>query len=106
MQIQLTRTNALNGILFTIACVVWIICAIKPWDYEAWVLEQLASVSALLVLAWCWRRGIQFSTVSKVCITLMFVAHTIGTHYTYSDTPYDAFTSNWLGFSVNELFGW
>ena len=36
----------------------------------------------------------------------MLVAHTIGTHFTYSDTPYDAFTRDWLGFSVNELFGW
>ncbi len=106
MQSQPSNSQTLNIMLFGIGGVVWIICAIKPWDYEAWVLEQFASVSALLVLTWCWRRGIRFSAFSKVCITLMFVSHTIGTHFTYSDTPYDAFTRDWLGFSVNDLFGW
>ncbi len=106
MQAQPDNPRGLNTTLFGIGAAVWIICAIKPWDYEAWMLEQLASVAALLVLAWCWRRGIRFSTGSKICITLMLVAHTIGTHFTYSETPYDAFTREWLGFSVNELFGW
>ena len=106
MQTGNANTPALTIALFVAASVVWLICAYQPWDYEAWVLEQLASVSALLVLAWCWRRHIVFSATSQVCIALMFIAHTIGTHFTYSDTPYDAFSREWLDFSINELFGW
>ena len=97
---------SLNAVLISSCVLVWIICAIRPWDYEAWLLEQFATVSALLVLVWCWRRGIEFSTGARISIALMVIAHTIGTHYTYSLTPYDTFASSWLGFSVNDLFGW
>ena len=37
---------------------------------------------------------------------MLFCAHTAGTHYTYSLTPYDAWLTMLSGVSLDELFGW
>lgn len=37
---------------------------------------------------------------------LLFIVHTIGTHSTYSLTPYDSFLQSLAGFSFNDLCGW
>ena len=92
-------------ILIIIYVVVWVACAINPWDFEAWLLEQFATLCALMVLAWCAWRNITFSTSSKISVAIILIAHTIGTHYTYSDTPYDEFVGL-AGFRLNDLFGW
>ena len=88
-----------------ICVVVWLICAYKPWDFPAWLLEQFATLCALAVLGWCVMRGVRFSITSKISIGVMFIIHTIGTHFTYSVTPYDEFIQAVAGFSLNELLG-
>lgn len=89
------------------ACVfVWLICAVDPWDFEAWLLEQFATVLGIMVLGWCIHHRVRFSTSAKITIALLFVIHTIGTHYTYSETPYDTFIANVTGISINTTFGW
>ncbi len=91
----------------TLLCAfVWIICAIRPLNVEAWILEQLATVTALLTLVWALRGGVVFCRTSQYCIAAMIIFHTIGTHFTYSLTPYDEFARSVFGFSINELFGW
>ncbi len=95
-----------SKLIVGLCSVVWLICAIRPWDFEAWLLEQFATVVALSVLAWCVHRDIVFPTHAKLSMAVLFVAHTIGTHFTYSDTPYDAFFSAVSGVSINDLFGW
>jgi putative membrane protein len=81
-------------------------CAIAPWDFEAWLLEQFATLIGLTVLAWCLHHNIHFPAHGKISIALLFVVHTIGTHFTYSLTPYDSFIYDFSGFSINEAFGW
>jgi len=93
-------------ILVVICAAVWIACAMNPYDLEAWMLEQLALLLALLVLVWCVRRQVRFSTADKVAIATLFIAHSLGTHFTYSLTPYDQFFQDLCGFSLNELGGW
>ena len=106
MNIVRPRVIGLSQVLIVICAVVWLVCAIRPWDVEAWLLEQVATVCALAVLMWCLRAGIRFSTGSQICIAAMIVAHTVGTHFTYSLTPYDEFIKSITSVSVNELFGW
>jgi putative membrane protein len=100
------RPSNITQILIVICVVVWIACAVNPWDFEAWLLEQFATLCALIVLAWCAWRNITFSTSSKISIAIILIAHTIGTHFTYSDTPYDEFLELFAGFSLNDLFAW
>jgi len=95
-----------SKLIVGLCTVVWLICAVRPWDFEAWLLEQFATVVALSVLAWCVHRHISFPAHAKISMAVLFIAHTIGTHFTYSDTPYDAFFSSVTGISINDLFGW
>lgn len=95
-----------SKLIVGICTIIWLICAVSPWDFEAWLLEQVATVVALAVLAWCVHRHIHFPAHAKISMAVLFVAHTIGTHFTYSDTPYDAFISSVTGISINDLFGW
>jgi putative membrane protein len=92
--------------LIAICATVWIACAFSPFDLEAWLLEQVATLCALLVLAWCARRRIDFSLCARIGIAVLFIVHTIGTHYTYSLTPYDSVAQQIMGVSINDLFGW
>jgi len=100
-QVQHT-THAIVG-----TCVfVWLACAVSPWDFDAWLLEQFATMVALAVLAWCVHNHIQFGLSGKISIAVLFIAHTIGTHYTYSETPYEALADTLIDFSINDVFGW
>lgn len=100
------KPSPTTQILIVICVTVWVVCAIDPWDFEAWLLEQFATLCALIVLAWCAWRNIAFSTSSKISVAIVLIAHTTGTHYTYSDTPYDEFLQLVAGFGLNDLFGW
>ena len=95
-----------SKLIVGLCTVVWLVCAISPWDFEAWLLEQFATLVALAVLAWCVHNHVDFSASAKASMAVLFVAHTIGTHFTYSDTPYDPFVQSLTGVSINDLFGW
>lgn len=98
--------NRITRILIAICAVVWLTCAVNPADFEAWLLEQFATLCALFVLVWCMRQRIRFSTSAKISFAALFIAHTIGTHFTYSLTPYNQFAQALTGVSLHDLFGW
>jgi putative membrane protein len=78
--------------------------AIAPADRADWALENALVAVAVPVLVWSWRRF----PLSRLSYTLVFVflcLHTVGAHYTYSEVPYDAWSRQLLGFSLNETFG-
>ncbi len=90
--------------LIAICAGVWVVCAIHPHDKQTWLLEQIATVLAISTLATI--RGVRWSVVSLTGLALLFVVHTIGTHYTYSLTPYDGWLQTITGFTAADLFGW
>lgn len=83
---------------------VWVVCAIHPHDRQTWLLEQIATALAIATLAGI--RGVRWSVTSLGGLALLFVVHTVGTHYTYSLTPYDAWLQAATGLSAADLFGW
>ena len=90
----------------TIICAAtWVITAIQPENFQAWALEQIASILGIGSL-WFISRHAQLSLIALSGLTFLFVAHAIGTHHTYSMTPYDGATEYLFGFSLNETFGW
>ena len=96
-----------HGIAAAILVILaWVWSAIGPLNLEAWILEQVATLLALATLFWCHRGGVRFNPAAIWCIAIMLMAHTIGTHYTYSLTPYDALFSQLFGTSLNDLLGW
>jgi len=97
--------NKQDLVLLGICSLVFIWSAWRPYEYSTWLIEQVATLLVALVF---WRLGkaMTFSLTSKVFMVIMFCVHTIGTHYTYSLTPYDTFIENALGFSLNEWLDW
>ncbi len=84
---------------------LWLALAIHPWDRPAWILEN-ALVAGLFILLWAVRRLFRFSNVSLLLILLFLSLHTVGSHYTYSEVPYDAWWRALTGHTLNSVFGW
>jgi|SRR3989344_754008 len=71
----------------------WILLAIKPVDRFNWFLENILAVLFVVILIVSYRK-IRLSNTSYTLILLFIIIHTIGAHYTYSQTPF-----------FSELFG-
>ncbi len=91
--------------------VVWILCAIRPYNRADWALENLLTLVAVPAAVFTYRR-FRFSDQSYVQATLFLILHTIGSHYTYAEVPAgdwvrDAFglTRNHYDRLVHFLFG-
>ncbi|MFC3340208.1 DUF2238 domain-containing protein [Paracandidimonas soli] len=85
--------------------VLWAALAIHPADRSAWVLEN-ALVLALCMALVLARRWFRFSNASLLLILLFLALHTLGSHYTYSEVPYDRWWEALTGHTLNSLFGW
>jgi putative membrane protein len=73
------------AILFT---VWWVAMAIAPKHRDDWLLENVLSVLAIALLAFTYR-AFPLSRISYTCIFVFMCLHTLGSHYTYSEVPYD-----------------
>jgi putative membrane protein len=93
------------GILLTAYAVVWIALAISPLHRDDWLLENALVVAGLAVLAATYRK-FPMSRISYTCIFAFLLLHAVGAHYTYAEVPYDTWSRDALGFSINELFDW
>ena len=85
--------------------VLWVALGISPSDRGTWLLEN-ALVLGLLAVLWFSRRVFRFSDASLYLILLFLALHAVGSHYTYSDVPYDAWWQSLTGHSLNEALGW
>lgn len=71
--------------------VFWVLLAIAPRHRADWFVENLLVFALGAFLLWS-RRRLHFSTLSYTLIVAFLVLHTIGAHYTYSETP----AGDWL----------
>lgn len=90
------------GVLFAILAVA---LAINPVDRADWLLEN-ALVAGFLLVAVLTHRHFSFSRLSATLIFLFLCLHEVGSHYTYSLVPYDAWFKALTGTTFNELVGW
>lgn len=97
--------DRLSKSLLAICLVVWSLCAIQPLDPITWLIEQVALLIGLAALWWC-RRRVLFSTGARIGMAALFCVHSIGTHFTYSLTPYDGLIVELFGGSLNDVMGW
>lgn len=100
----MTRKTYLTT-LAIVYSVLWIALAIAPLHRSDWVLENvlvLLGIAGLVATA----KVFPLSRVSYTMLFVFFCLHTVGSHYTYAEVPYEAFAQQRLGFSINELFGW
>jgi putative membrane protein len=85
--------------------ILWTAMAFSPLDRGDWVLENLLVWIFVALLASTYR----VFPLSRVSYTLIFVfmcLHTVGSHYTYAEVPYDRWWQDLTGTSLNVLLGW
>ena len=90
------RDNRLLQLLTGVFAVIWTVAAIAPVYRFDWFLENLLVFLAVGLLAASYR-AFPLSNLSYLLITLFLALHTLGAHYTYSETPF--------GFWLQEVFG-
>lgn len=89
--------------LLIIFVVWWAVWAYKPWFFGDWVTENILTVLgvAFFILS---RNTFRLSNLSYTLLFVFLCLHTIGSHYTYAEVPYEKWTG-YVGFSINETFG-
>jgi putative membrane protein len=97
-----SRYPARLGIIFA---VWWVAMAIAPKHRSDWVLENVLTIVAVVVLLATYRR-FPLSRISYTTLFLFACLHTLGSHYTYAEVPYDEWARAVTGHSINGLFGW
>lgn len=78
----------------------WTWLAIAPVDRRDWLLENLLSLTLVVVLVLTYRR-FQFSLNSYCLVGLFLTLHAIGAHYTYAEVPFGFWLKDLLGLSRN-----
>ncbi len=91
-------------ILSAIFLVQWGWLAIDPHDRSDWALENVLVLVFVVLIASTYRR-FPLSRISYTLIFLFLLLHEIGAHYTYAKVPYDQWSRDLLGLSLDDWFG-
>ena len=78
---------------------VFVICAINPYDRAVWWAENIPVLIVVAVLVWLSRLH-RFSNTSYALMSVFIILHTIGGHYTFERVPFDMVTQ-FFGFERN-----
>jgi putative membrane protein len=84
--------------------IVFVALGVSPTYRQDWVLENVLVVAAVGILV-STRHRARFSNLSYSLIFIFLVLHEVGSHYTYSLVPYDAWFRNLTGTSLSERWG-
>ncbi len=84
---------------------LWLALAIDPSDRHTWILENVLVAALWLALAILYRR-FRLSDGSMALILAFLALHAVGSHYTYSEVPYDAWFRSLTGHGLDALMGW
>ncbi len=105
---RLPRTNfrdPVKGISLIVFVLLTVLSCINPYDTEYIALQHVPTVISLLLLILLDRRW-PFDRTTYLCALGILLLHVLGARYLYSFVPYDRWTRDWLGFSIQETFGW
>jgi len=98
------RHNRYLLILSAIFLIQWVWLAIDPHDRSDWALENALVFVFVVLIASTYRR-FPLSRISYTLIFLFLLLHEIGAHYTYAEVPYDQWSRDLLGVSLNDWLG-
>ncbi len=84
--------------------VQWGVMAFGVHDRSAWILENIILAMFMGPGLWLYVKG-HMSKTSYFMLYLFVALHTVGAHYTYSEVPYNEWSKNLFGVSLNELLG-
>ncbi|SLJ84890.1 putative membrane protein [Psychrobacter sp. DAB_AL43B] len=82
-----------------------VLASIEPLEWSSYLLHQFGTLLFLALMLGAYRYG-YISSRSYALASIFLFIHIIGARYLYSYVPYDAWTQQLFGISLNELFGW
>jgi putative membrane protein len=85
--------------------VAFVASCIAPPYPRFLLMQHVPTLLGAIVLAYVSSR-FAIGRASFTSISIFLCLHTLGARYLYSFTPYDAWSQQLLGVSVNETFGW
>lgn len=88
--------------LLGIYLVLFVICAINPYEYATWLIENKTVWLILAVILGFTFKGIRFSNTAYVLMFVLIYLHTIGGHYTFERVPFGLVT-DYFGFERNHF---
>jgi putative membrane protein len=94
-----TNTRKPNKVAITLFILYWVvfaILAINPYARDVWWVENLTIMLVVLILSGLYWKGIRFSSLSYILMSVLIFVHTVGGHYTFARVPFQ-----W----VTDLFG-
>lgn len=92
-------------ILLMLFLIIWTALAINPLYRDDWLLENILTAITLPCLIFTYKR-MPFSKASYLIIFLFLCLHTLGSHYTYAEVPYEKWVLALTGGSLDALMGW
>lgn len=98
------RESRLGPVLLAAYGVVWLALAIAPKYRSDWLLENalvLVTVPALVAL----HRRRPLSDATCVQLFAFYALHSVGSHYTYAEVPYDAWWQALAGETLSAQLG-
>ena len=93
-------SDRIPHILFAAYVIVFVWGAIDPYDRTVWWVENIPIVLVVLTLVVLYIRGIRFSALAYILMSILPYWHTVGGHYTFERVPFDWF-SRAFGFKRN-----
>ncbi len=97
------QTNYLPYFLLAIYTIEFIILAFNPYDRAVWWAENIPVLLAVFLLIFTFNT-FRFSNLSYILMTVFFMFHTFGGHYTFERTPFDFFNQLLSHLNLNFLF--
>jgi len=93
-------SDRIPHILLAAYVVLFIWGAIAPYDRAVWWAENIPILLVVLTLVVLYMRGVRFSALAYILMSILPYWHTIGGHYTFERVPFDWF-SRAFGFERN-----
>ncbi len=86
--------------LLLVYVLLFIVLGINPYDRDVWYVENGPIVAIVIFLVVSWYRGLRFSNLSYLLMSVLLYMHTIGGHFTFERVPFEWFNT-FFGFERN-----
>jgi len=98
-------THAHFLIILSIIFISWTtLLALNPYDRADWALENVLVLVFIIIIASSYK-SFPLSRISYTLIFTFLCLHELGAHFTYAKVPYDEWSQQLFGFSLNEALG-
>jgi len=87
-------------LLLAIYLLEFVVLGIHPTERGTWIAENTPIFLIVVALVVLYRRGVRFSNLAYLLMSVLLFLHTIGGHYTFEKVPF-AWFDNLFGFKRN-----